>query len=171
MDIILRKNSGEGGLMPLYRPLTTFDVWDTLSRELWDSWRPFDFGDSLVPDTDIYEEKGELVMKTELPGIDKKDVEITLEGDTLTIKALKKEELKEDATHHARERYYGQYFRSITLPYPVKEEKITAELDNGVLELRLPKGEQAKAHRIEVKGQLPEGETGKPEKKPKQKKS
>ena len=169
MDIVLRRNDGEGELV--YRPLTTFDLWDTLSRQLWESWTPFGFNDNLLPDTDIYEEKDDLVMKAEVPGIDKKDLEITLEGDRLTIKAEKKEETKEDATHHVRGRYYGQYVRSVTLPYPIKEDKITAELENGVLEVRLPKGEEAKAKKIEVKAQLPEGETVKPEKKSKPKKS
>ena len=96
-------------------------------------------------------------MKTELPGIGKEDLDITLEGDRLTIKAEKKEEVNEDATYHTRERYYGQYFRSVTLPYPVKGNKIDATFENGVLELRLPKAEEAKARRIEIKARLPEG--------------
>jgi HSP20 family protein len=104
---------------------------------MWEAWRPFTLDYSLVPHTDIYEEKDQLIMKTELPGIAKKDLDVSLEGDRLTIKAENKEEVKEDATHHTRERYYGQYFRSVTLPYPVKEDKISATFDNGVLELRL----------------------------------
>lgn len=171
MNIILRRNDGEGGMVPAYRPLGSLDIWDSLSRELWDSWSPFTFGDGMVPYSDIYEEKDGLVMKAELPGVDKKDLEITLEGDRLTIKAEKKEESKEDATHHARERYYGSYLRSITLPYAVKEDRITAELENGVLEVRLPKGEEVKPRKIEVKAQLPESKTGKKEKKSRQKKS
>jgi HSP20 family protein len=123
-----------------------------------------------VPHTDIYEEKDELVMKTELPGIDKKDVDVSLEGDRLTIKAEKKEEVKEDATHHTRERYYGQYYRSVTLPYPVKEGEISATFDKGVLELRLPRAEEVKPKKIEIKGHLPEIETKKRERKPRQKK-
>ncbi len=94
MNIILR--NGEA-LVPFYRPLSTLDVWDNLSREMWDSWSPFTVGDRLLPSTDIYEEKGQLVMKTELPGIDEKDLDISLEGDLLTIKAEKKDETKEDA--------------------------------------------------------------------------
>ena len=126
---------------------------------------------SLVPHTDIYEEKNQLVMKTELPGIDRKDLDISLEGDRLTIKAEKKEEVKEVATHHTRERYYGQYFRSVTLPYPVKEGEISATFDKGVLELRLTKAEEVKAKKIEIKAYLPEGETKKRERKPRQKKT
>ena len=80
----------------------------------------------------MYEEKDQLVMKTQLPGIEKNDVDITLEGDRLTVKAEKKEEVKEEATHNAHGRYYGQYFRSVKLPHPVKEDDISATLENGL---------------------------------------
>jgi HSP20 family protein len=171
MNIVLRRDGGERALVPFYRPLSLIDEMDRFAREMWDTWRPFTLEHSLVPHTDIYEEKDQLVMKTELPGIDKKDLDVTLEGGRLTIKAEKKEEVKEDATHHTRERYYGQYFRSVTLPYPVKEGEISATFDNGVLELRLPKAEEFKAKKIEIKAELPQGETKKRERKPRQKKS
>jgi HSP20 family protein len=171
MNIILRKNGGERTLVPLYRPLSLLDEIETLAGEMWDAWRPFTFDHSLVPYTDMYEEKDQLVMKTELPGVDKEDLNISLAGDRLTIKAEKREEVREDATHHTRERYYGQYFRSVTLPYPVKEDKIAATFENGVLELRLPKAEEVKAKKIEVKAHLPESETKKRQRKPRQKKS
>lgn len=171
MNIVLRRDGGERALVPFYRPLSLLDEMDRFTRDMWDAWRPFTLEHNLVPHADIYEEKDQLVMKTELPGIDKKDLEVTLEGDRLTIKAEKKEEGKEDATHHTRERYYGQYFRSVTLPYPVKEGEISASFDNGVLELRLPKAEEVKARKIEIKAELPQGETKKRERKPRQKKS
>jgi len=159
MDFIIRGNGGDRAMLPYYRPISTLEVLDRISREVWDSWRPFALGDGLVPKADVYEEKGQLVVRTELPGIDKKDLDITLEGDRLTIKAEKKEEVKEDTTDHARERYYGQYFRTLTLPYPVKEDKISATLDNGVLELRLPKAEKVKAKKVETEAQPPKGRT------------
>ena len=171
MAIILRRNGGERALVPFYRPLSMLEEMDSLAREMWDAWRQFTLDQSLVPHTDIYEEKDELVMKTELPGIEKENLDITLKGDRLTIKAEKKEEVKEDTTHHTRERYYGQYLRSVTLPYPVKEAKITATLDNGVLELRLPKAEEVETKRIEIKAQLPKPEPKKRIRKPRQKKS
>ena len=165
MAIIVRRNGGERALVPFYHPASLFDEMDTLARGMWDSWRPFSSDNSLVPHTDVYEEKNQLVMTTELPGIDKEDLEITLEGGRLTITAKKKEEVTEDTTHHTRERHYGQYFRSVTLPYPVKENKINATFENGVLELRLPKAEEAKAKRIEIKAQLPQGAPKKRQKK------
>ena len=171
MNIILRRDGGERALVPFHSTWGLLDEIDTIARDMWDAWRPFTFDHSLIPHTDIYEEKGELVMKTELPGIEKGDVDITLEGDRLTIKAEKKEEVTEDATHHTRERYYGQYFRSVKLPYPVKEDNVSATFDNGVLEMRLPKAEEVKAKQIEIKAQLPETGTRKRQRKPRQKKS
>ena len=123
---------------------------------------------ALMPETDVYEDRGQLVMKTELPGVKKEDVDVTIEGDRLTIKAEKKEEIAEDATHHTRQRYYGEYYRSLTLPFQVKKDKVSATLDNGVLELRLPKGEDVKTKKIEIKTQLPRSERKKIQKKPEQ---
>ena len=171
MAIVLRRNGGESALVPFYRPFGLFRDIDELTRDMWNAWEPFTIEQSLMPHTDMYEDKNELVMKTELPGIDQKDLDITLEGDRLTIKAEKREEVVEDATHHTRERYYGQYFRSVTLPYPVKEGKIRATFDSGVLELRLPKAEETKAKKIEIKAQLPKPEAKKRQRKPRQKKS
>jgi HSP20 family protein len=171
MAIIVRKNGGEGAIIPYSRPWGLLDDIETLAREMWDGWRPYTFEYGLLPYTDIYEEKDGLVMKTELPGVNKKDLDISLSGDRLTIKAEKKEGVKEDATHHTHERYYGQYFRSVTLPYPVKEDEITAIFANGVLEVRLPKAQEVKAKKIEIKAHLPEGKAGKRQRKPREKKS
>jgi len=157
VNIIVRRNGGQEALVPFYRPLSLFEDIDTLTRRLWDSWQPFEVEDKLLPQTDMYEENGRLVLKTELPGVNKEDLDITLEGDRLTIKAEKKEESAEDATHHTRERYYGQYFRSVTLPYPVKEDDISATMENGVLKIELPKAEEVKVKKIEIKAQLPKG--------------
>ena len=171
MPIVLRMNGGERALVPFYRPFDLFSEMDELTREMWDAWRPFTTEQNLVPHTDMYEENDQLVMKTELPGIDQKDLDITLEGDRLNIKAEKREEVAEDSAHHTRERYYGEYFRSVTLPYPVKEGEIQATFDNGVLELILPKAEETKAKKIEIKAQLPKPEPKKRQGKPRQKKS
>jgi len=131
-------------------------LFDEMVRDMWDYWPRFNLNFDLIPHTDIYEEKGELVMKTELPGINKEDLDITLDGDILTVKAEKKDEEVADRTHHTRERSYGSYQRSMRLPYPVNKDKIAASFDNGVLELRLPKAEAAEAKKIEVKAQLAE---------------
>ena len=173
MNITLYRNPA-GALSawaPFYRPMSLLDDIDQLARDFWASWQPGFFGTTLVPHTDVYEEKGQLVVKTELPGITEKDLEVTLEGDVLTIKAENKEEVTEDATHHTRERYYGKYVRSMSLPTHVNGDKISATFDNSVLELRIPKAEEVKVKRIEVKAQLPQGERKQRQRKPKQKSS
>ena len=104
MNIVLRRNGDERALVPFYSPWGLLDDIDKLTSEMWDAWRPFTSDRSLVPHTDIYEEKGELVMKTELPGIDKKDLDISLEDGRLKIKAEKKEGAKQDGKVQSRRR-------------------------------------------------------------------
>lgn len=153
MSFYIRDNDGESAIVPFFRPLSSFEVLDRLSKEVWDSWRPFTKGDGIVPQTDIYEEDGQLVMKTELPGVMTEDLDITISGDTLTVTAERKEHVPKGAKHRAREMRYGQYFRSVILPYRVKEAEISATLDSGILELRLPKSEGKKPKKVEIKGQ------------------
>ena len=156
---------------PFYRPLGLLDEIDELASEFWTSWQPSIFGAALSPSTDMYEEKGQLVIKAELPGIDEKDLEVTLDSDMLTMKAERKEEVTEDVAHHIRGRYYGKYVQSLSLPYHVNADNVSATLENGVLELRLPKAEQSKAKRIEVKAELPQAKPKQRQRKPRQKSS
>ncbi|MFC2005388.1 Hsp20/alpha crystallin family protein [Chloroflexota bacterium] len=171
MNITLYRNPARAlaAWSPFYHPVGLLEEIDELARDFWSSCRPDLLGTTLVPHTDMYEEKDQLVIKTELPGISEKNLEVTLEGDVLTIKAEKKEEVTEDATHHTRERYYGKYIRSMSLPSQINGDNISATFDNGVLELRIPKAEEVKARRIEVKAQLPQGERKQRQKKSKQK--
>ena len=162
---------------PFYRPTRLWDGIDELLRDFWPSRQP-DFGTILVPHTDVYEEKDELVVTTELPGITEKDVEVTMEGNVLTIRAEKKEEETEDATHHTKERYYGKYVRSMSLPSHLNGDKVSATFENGVLILRIPKAAEVKAKRIEVKAkriegkaELPQAEEKKRQRKPRKKAS
>ena len=173
MNITLYRNQTRAlsTWLPLYRPVSLMEEIDQLARDFWPSWQPGLFGTALVPHTDMYEEKGQLVIKAELPGITEKDLEVMLEGGTLTIKAEKKEEVAADATHHSRERYYGKYVRSMSLPSHVNGDKISATFENGVLELRVTKSEQAKPKKIQVKAQLAEGKEKERQRKPRQKSS
>jgi len=157
MNILVRRNDGEQAMVPFYSPMSLLNAMDRFAGNIWDSSKPYTLDTSLVPHTDIYEENDQLVMKIEFPGIKKEDVNITLQGDRLTIKAEKKETVVEDAACYTRERQYGQYLRSVTLPFPVKEDKISAIFENGVLELRLSKAEESKAKKIEIKARLTEG--------------
>jgi len=132
---------------PFYRPFDLLEEVEAMAREVFDGEKPF-FRTSL----DVYEEKDELVVKAELPGVKKKDLDISLEDDMLNIKAEKKEEgVTEDATYYISERHFGEYLRTIPLPFHVDAEKISATFKKGLLEIRLPKSEEAETKRIEIK--------------------
>ncbi|MBN1536153.1 MAG: Hsp20/alpha crystallin family protein [Anaerolineales bacterium] len=100
---------------------------------------------------DVVENKDDFVVKASLPGIKPDDLDITYTENTLTIKGETKEEKeKEEARYHIRERRYGSFTRSITLPRGVRGESIEASYEDGVLTLRLPKSEEIKPKRIAV---------------------
>ena len=101
---------------------------------------------------DVAETEDEFVVKASVPGIKPDDLEITYSGNTLTIKGETKEEKEvEDARYHMRERRYGSFARSITIPSTVDANAIEADFEDGVLTLHLPKAEEARPKRIEVK--------------------
>ncbi|MFC2045370.1 Hsp20/alpha crystallin family protein [Chloroflexota bacterium] len=141
---------------PVYHRVSLMDDIDQLAGDFWSSWRPEFLNNTMIPHTDTYEEEDKLVISTELPGITEEDLEVMVDGNMLTIKAEKKEEVAEDATAHTQERYYGKYIRSVSLPFHVNGEEVSAILKNGVLEIRVPKTEETKPKKIEVKAQLPE---------------
>ncbi len=113
------------------------------------AWRPDAFGVAV----DIVEEPEAFVVKASLPGIKPEDLEITYNNNVLTIKGDVKEEKEvEDARYHLRERRFGSFTRSFSLPTPVKADSIKADYEQGVLILTLPKAEEAKPKRIPVQG-------------------
>lgn len=110
------------------------------------------FDTGLSPKLDLYEENNELVVKADFPGVEKKNLDISLEDDVLTIKAEKKQEkTTEEATYYACERSFGQYSRSISLPSHVDADKVSATFKKGVLEIRMPSAEEPERKQIEIK--------------------
>lgn len=105
-----------------------------------------------APVLDVYEQKDDLIVKAEIPGLTKDEIDISLDGDTLTIKGEKKkeEEVKEE-NYYRCERAYGAFSRSIELPVAVQTDKVNASFKNGVLEIRLPKTEEARKNIVRVK--------------------
>lgn len=100
---------------------------------------------------DMYEQDGKLIVKAPLPGVKPEDIEVTVVGDTLTIKGETKEEteVKEENVIR-RERRFGAFSRSVSLPSPVDTNKATATFENGVLTLTLPVAEEARPKAIKV---------------------
>jgi len=108
-----------------------------------------------VPAIDVAENTTAFTVKAELPGLDPKNVEVTVSGDTLTIKGEKRQEKEEkEENYYLCERSFGSFERSFSLPAGVDRDKIASKLEKGVLTVTLPKTPEAqqKAKKIEVKG-------------------
>ena len=108
---------------------------------------------------DMYQTANDVVVKASIPGLKPDEVDISITGDTLTIKGEHKEEKEtKEQDYFYKERRYGAFSRSLTIPVPVKAEKAEATFENGVLTLTLPKAEEAKPKQIKVKAkQMIEG--------------
>ena len=133
------------------RPATLFDELDRLAGNLWSTWTPDAGGGAAMP-MEIHGLKDGLTVKAEVPGFRKEDIDVSLEDGYLTIKATSKaEELPEGTTTYLSERVYGEYVRTVSLPFEVDQARIEATYDSGILYLTMPKAEEAKAKRIEVK--------------------
>jgi HSP20 family protein len=129
---------------------------DFFGRRLRPRW-PFVWGrggesEIVMPMVDVYEEKDDIVVKAELPGLDKNDIEVNIADSQLTLKGEKKKEEKiEEEDYYRCERSYGGFLRSVELPAEVQADKVKASFKNGVLEIRVPKSEEAKTKAIKVK--------------------
>jgi len=107
--------------------------------------------DAWLPAVDIREAEDAIFLDAELPGVEKGDVEVSVENNRLTLTGERKFENEEKReNYHRIERGYGHFSRSFTLPSAVDREKVEAKFKNGVLTVRLPKSELAKARRIEI---------------------
>ncbi len=107
---------------------------------------------SVVPAVDLEETEDAFKITAELPGMDKKDIQITFENNVLSISGEKKaeKEIKED-NFHRLERSYGKFHRSFELPGYIERDKIEADYKDGILHVTVPKTEEAKPKQIEVK--------------------
>ncbi len=101
---------------------------------------------------DLLEDDENLVVTAGLPGVKPEDIEISVQGDLLTIRGEARAESESGkGQYHRRERSYGSFFRQIQLPVRVQSESAEARFENGVLTLRLPKAEEARERRIAVR--------------------
>jgi HSP20 family protein len=100
---------------------------------------------------DMYETNDNLLVKASVPGIKPEQLEVTVQGETLTIKGeAQEEQQREQGRYHVRERRQGAFSRTLTLPFPIQSDKVQATFENGVLTLTLPKAEEIKPRTIQV---------------------
>lgn len=143
---------------------TKTEVYDPF-REFLDAEHPFfglslfpavrsgnhNFTESFVPAIDVSEEKDQLVVKADLPGLKREDIQLSVEGSILTIKGERKsEDEKKDKNYHRVERSYGSFTRSLDLGSEIDQVKVKAQYKDGVLEVIVPKSEQSKPKPIEI---------------------
>jgi HSP20 family protein len=113
------------------------------------------------PSVDIYENKDQIVLEAELPGMNREDFDLTVENNVITLRGERRFEKKDDGdNYHRVERSYGSFTRSFTLPQTVSAEGAQAEYRNGVLRVSLPKREEVKARRIEISGESATAQAG-----------
>ena len=147
------------------RPITTWDEmerwFDEFARRGWlhpVSWEWPRFMEEMtpfegrMPRVDILDRETEIVVRAELPGVSKDDLEVTLTEDTVTIEAHTTHEEKEEkkGKYYRREMRRGDFLRTLPLPTGVDEEKATATFEDGMLELKLPKLEKTPKRKIRV---------------------
>ena len=107
-----------------------------------------------TPSVDIFESQDKIVLEAELAGMKPEDVDVSIENNVITLRGERKFEKDEETeNYHRVERGYGAFTRSFTLPRTVTGEEASADFKNGILRITLPKREEAKARRIEVKGE------------------
>ncbi|MCS7181197.1 MAG: Hsp20/alpha crystallin family protein [bacterium] len=111
--------------------------------EIWEGVRAFD--------VDIYEDADNVIVKAEIPGMNKEDISVSLTEDTITISGKKAEEKKvEKENYYRKEIRTGSFSRSFTLPCGVDKEKVKAVYKNGILEITLPKLEKEKTKEVKI---------------------
>lgn len=119
------------------RTIPTFDCWQE--------------EETFSPLTDVAEENDKIIVTTDLPGVDKENIELSVKDNFLIIKAAKKQEDKTEKEDYLRkERSFMRYYRKIPLPEDVNEEGATAQLKNGVLTITLPKVKSSSGKKIKI---------------------
>ena len=113
--------------------------------------RTTEFFDGWTPAVDLYEDKESLIVKVELPGLKKEEIEVSVHDGTLSIFGERKAATPDSSSQPFRsERFFGRFHRTVALPKPVAVDKVKAAYKDGVLTVTLPKTEEAKPKQIEV---------------------
>jgi HSP20 family protein len=114
-------------------------------------WLRDEMEPSFTPPLNVWEEGEFLKIEAEMPGVKLEDIDVSFDNGELTLKGEKKFEPKENVPMHRRERVYGTFVRTLTVPWEVVAEQVTAELKDGILTITLPKAEAAKPRKVAVK--------------------
>jgi HSP20 family protein len=143
MNSIIRYSNPLSALSNHFDDFFSDNIFESINRELSsESW----------PKVDISENETTYLLKADCPGLDKKDIEISIENGILKIEGEKKvEHKKEKGKYYHLERSYGKFCRSFYLPENIDQEQIVASMKNGVLELAIPKVEKARPKSIDIK--------------------
>lgn len=123
-------------------------IWDNITRDRY----PSTFEQDWVPSLDLSDTGDSLVAELEVPGMDSKDIDISITGNVLTVSGEKKRKREEkEHNYHLVERSYGNFVRSVRLPSTVDPDRVEASYKDGILTITMDKVEQAKTKKIEVK--------------------
>jgi HSP20 family protein len=140
------------GYDPIDRIFNLREDFDDIVRDFFTGFSNISASRGVYPLLDIKEDKEKFIIDIEVPGVDKNDLKISIKKDNLIIQGEKKEEKKKEEESYLRvERSYGNFMRSVNLPAEVNQSKITAQYNNGVLKITLPKIQKEKAKELEVK--------------------
>lgn len=132
--------------------LRTWNSFDRIFRDFFNDYEEESRSLNWTPATDINESDDSFTVTADLPGIDKKDVQISVKDNVLTISGERKlGEATDSDNYHRRERLVGSFKRCFRLPEIVNENKISAKFKNGILAIDLPKAEEVKPKEIEIK--------------------
>jgi HSP20 family protein len=136
-----------------WRPFRDMEEWERRFDALFRGWmwRPGAEETGWMPAVDVIEKDDKFLVKAELPGMKEEDIDVSVVGDTLTIKGEKKSESEvKEENYYRSERAYGSFYRSIPLPSTVDADKIEANYEDGVLEVTIPKMPEVKPKKIAV---------------------
>lgn len=128
------------------------DLFDVMGSPEWHRRRRWEEGGIWSPAIDLIDQKDKFIAKVELPGVDKKDIKISLIDNNLTIQGeIEKDENIKREDYYCCERVYGKFSRSITLPSGIDQDNIKANYKDGILEISLPKKPEEKPKEITIK--------------------
>ncbi len=141
-----------GGPAAMWRPFEDMERFMDEFMRGWPMWQRMPTEMTWVPNIEMLDKQDSIIVRAELPGMRREDINISVTGNILTISGERKTDSSVKSEDYYRsELSYGKFSRSITLPTTVDAEKINATFENGVLEITLPKSEKAKPKKIEIK--------------------